>query len=76
MGTDIPIVSEAESRDLNPDYYLVLPWHFRREFLERERDTIHNGTKMIFPLPEISVIGPDNFDEALAEADKQPTLGS
>ena len=75
LGTDIPIVSEAESRDLNPDYYLVLPWHFRREFLERERETIHKGTKMIFPLPDISVIGPDNFEEALAEADGQPTLG-
>ena len=75
LGTDIPIVSEEESRDLNPDYYLVLPWHFRREFLERERDTIHRGTKMIFPLPDISVIGPDNFEEALAEADRQPTLG-
>ena len=30
---------------------------------------------MIFPLPDISVIGPDNFEEALAEADGQPTLG-
>ena len=28
LGTDIPIVSEEESRALNPDYYLVLPWHF------------------------------------------------
>ena len=25
LGTDIPIVSEAESRAMNPDYYLVLP---------------------------------------------------
>ena len=29
LGTDIPIVSEEESRKAQPDYYLVLPWHFR-----------------------------------------------
>jgi hypothetical protein len=26
-GTAIPIVSEAEARAMNPDYFLVLPWH-------------------------------------------------
>ena len=51
---------------MQPDYYLVLPWHFRREFLEREKDTIFAGTKMIFPLPELLVVSADNFDEALA----------
>lgn len=59
LGTDIPIVSEEASRAAKPDYYLVLPWHFRAEFLEREREMLAAGTKMIFPLPEISVIGPD-----------------
>jgi SAM-dependent methyltransferase len=57
LGTGIPIVSEAESRAMKPDYYLVLPWHFREEFLERERATIASGIRMIFPLPEISVVG-------------------
>jgi hypothetical protein len=56
LGTDIPIVSEAESRAMNPDYYLVLPWHFREEFLERERETLERGVKMIFPLPTIEVV--------------------
>ena len=27
-GTKIKIISEKDSRDMNPDYYLVLPWHF------------------------------------------------
>jgi hypothetical protein len=57
IGTDIPIVSEEESRAMRPDYYLVLPWHFRDEFLRRERATLAAGTKFIFPLPEISVVG-------------------
>lgn len=56
LGTEIPIVSEAESRQLKPDYYLVLPWHFRKEFVEREKETLANGTGLIFPLPHIEVI--------------------
>jgi SAM-dependent methyltransferase len=56
LGTDIPIVSEAESRALNPDYYLVLPWHFKGEFIERERETLSRGIGFIFPLPTIEII--------------------
>jgi SAM-dependent methyltransferase len=56
LGTDIPIVSEAESRAKNPDYYLVLPWHFKAEFLEREKETLARGIGFIFPLPEIEII--------------------
>jgi 2-polyprenyl-3-methyl-5-hydroxy-6-metoxy-1,4-benzoquinol methylase len=56
IGTDIPIVSEEESRAMNPDYYLVLPWHFKKEFLERERETMERGIGLIFPLPTIEII--------------------
>lgn len=56
LGTDIPIISEAESRAKNPDYYLVLPWHFKDEFVERERETLAKGIGLIFPLPEIEVV--------------------
>jgi SAM-dependent methyltransferase len=56
LGTDIPIVSEEESRAAKPDYYLVLPWHFRDEFLQREKATLAAGVGMIFPLPEIEVV--------------------
>jgi len=51
----IKIVSEEESRAMNPDYYLVGPYHFKKEILEREQQTIDRGTKFIFPLPEITV---------------------
>jgi len=68
LGTDIPIVSEEKSRAAKPDYYLVLPWHFKPEFLEREREMIFAGTKMIFPLPEVEVVTKDNYDTALAAA--------
>ncbi len=68
LGTDIPIVSEEESRSLKPDYYLVLPWHFKAEFLERERNTILGGTSMIFPLPDVRVVTAQNIDQEIARA--------
>jgi len=56
LGTDIPIVSEAESRAMNPDYYLVLPWHFKEEFIEREKETLERGVGFIFPLPVVKIV--------------------
>jgi hypothetical protein len=55
--TNIPIISEEEARKAKPDYFLVLPWHFRQEFIEREVDFLASGGKFIFPLPEMRVIG-------------------
>lgn len=55
LGTNIPIISEAESRAMNPDYYLVLPWHFKDEFLEREKEALEKGTGFIFPVPKVEV---------------------
>lgn len=54
--TNIPIVSEEDARAEHPDYFLVLPWHFRDEFLERESDFRTQGGKLIFPLPELNVV--------------------
>jgi SAM-dependent methyltransferase len=56
LGTDIPIISEAESRAMNPDYYLVLPWHFKEEFIEREQESLDKGIGFIFPLPTVEII--------------------
>lgn len=56
LGTNIPIISEEESRAMEPDYYLVLPWHFKEEFLEREKEALEKGTGFIFPLPAIEVV--------------------
>jgi SAM-dependent methyltransferase len=56
LGSEIPIVSEEESRAMNPDYYLVLPWHFADEFIDRERAILEKGAAMIFPLPEVKIV--------------------
>ena len=55
-GTKIKIISEKNSRDKKPDFYLVLPWHFRKEILKREKKIRSKGTKFIFPLPKLKVI--------------------
>ena len=55
-GTKIKIISEKQSRKNKPDYYLVLPWHFKTEILKRERLIRKNGTKFIFPLPKMTII--------------------
>ncbi|MBF0168524.1 MAG: class I SAM-dependent methyltransferase [Alphaproteobacteria bacterium] len=72
LGTNIPIVLEEESRALKPDAYLVLPWHFKKEFLERERAAIQGGTMMIFPLPHLTVVDASNLDEVLSAVKKNP----
>lgn len=55
IGTNIPIISEEKSRAMKPDYYLVLPWHFRNEFLFRETAFLDEGGSFIFPLPTIEI---------------------
>ena len=55
-GTKIKIISESFSRKLKPDYYLVLPWHFKNEILKREVKIRKKGTKFIFPLPNLKVL--------------------
>ncbi|WP_341988052.1 class I SAM-dependent methyltransferase [Azorhizobium sp. AG788] len=55
-GTRIPIISEAEARAMQPDYFLVLPWHFKEGILQREKEYIAKGGKFIFPFPEIEIV--------------------
>lgn len=56
VGGLIPIVSEVEARAAKPDYFLVLPWHFLEEFMERERDYLSSGGRFIVPFPHFTII--------------------
>ncbi len=56
VGTMIPIISEDQARAEKPDYFLILPWHFLNEFLEREEAFHSAGGRFIVPLPEFRVI--------------------
>jgi len=55
-GTNIPIISEEEARMMKPDYFFVLPWHFKNSILARENKFRESGGKFIFPLPYIEII--------------------
>jgi hypothetical protein len=56
VATNIPIISEQTAREDCPDYLLVLPWHFEEEFVEREKEYLASGGKMIFPLPDFHIV--------------------
>ena len=51
----IPIISEEQARKDNPDYMLVLPWFFKKEFLKREKSYLQKGGHFIFPLPKLEI---------------------
>ena len=55
-GTNIKIISEHEAKLKKPDYFLVLPWHFKDHIIKRESRYLRNGGKLIFPLPDIEIV--------------------
>lgn len=56
VGTFIPIISEEHARKEKPHYFLILPWHFLKEFREREIEYLKGGGKFIVPMPEFKII--------------------
>jgi len=56
IGSMIPIYSEEKAREVNPDYFLVLPFAFFNEFYQREKEWRSKGGKFIVPLPEFRVV--------------------
>lgn len=55
-GTNIPIISEEEAKAMKPDYFMVLPWHFRESIIENERNFLKSGGKFLFPLPFLEIV--------------------
>jgi NDP-4-keto-2,6-dideoxyhexose 3-C-methyltransferase len=52
-GTLIPLIPEDEVLNSNPDYLLILPWHFRKFFESLPK---LKGRKLVFPLPEFEIV--------------------
>nr|BFE58419.1 class I SAM-dependent methyltransferase [Dactylosporangium thailandense] len=52
----VPIISEEQARADHPEYMLVAPWFFRDVFIDRERDYLRAGGRLIFPLPDLEVV--------------------
>jgi hypothetical protein len=59
VGTNIPIIPEDFALDVQPDYFLVLPWHFIDDFVERNEKYLEAGGAFIVPCPEPAVITKD-----------------
>jgi hypothetical protein len=55
-GTHIPIISEEQARAMKPDYFFVLPWHFKDGIIRREHAYLSSGGRMIVPFPEIEIV--------------------
>mgnify|MGYP000853316541 CR=1 FL=1 len=56
IRTVLEIILEDENRKMKSDYYLVLPWAFGGEIMERETGHIMRGGKFIIPFPFLQVI--------------------
>lgn len=66
-GTNIPIIPEKEAKEMNPDYLMVLPWHFKNVIVSKEKAYLQKGGKLFFPLPYMDIIvkkekGPEYYD--------------
>lgn len=58
-GTKIKIISESKARKLNPDFFLVLPWHFKNFIYKKEKKIYFkslNRPKLILPLPKLHIV--------------------
>lgn len=55
-GTLIPIISEEEARKMKPDYFMVLPWHFKENIINKEKEFLKSGGKLFFPLPSLEIV--------------------
>jgi hypothetical protein len=52
-GTCIPIEDESRVLATKPDYLLILPWHFRENFLS---NPVYKGHTLVFPLPRLEIV--------------------
>lgn len=53
-GSWLPIISENDLLSQNPNYLIVLPWHFKSFFVKQEK---FKNTTLIFPLPSLEFVG-------------------
>lgn len=56
LGTDIELISEDSARKMKPSCMLVLPWYFKEEIIDRERNFINEGGVLLFPMPYVHIV--------------------
>ena len=55
-GTNIKIINDLDLKKKKFYYLVVLPWHFRDFIIEKEKNYLKKGKKLIFLLPDIEII--------------------
>ena len=56
INTGLKIISEQNAREINPDYFFVMPYAFIKEFIKREKKWIKGGGKFILPYPNFKIL--------------------
>ncbi len=51
LGIDMELISEERARKLKPTCMFVIPWNFKNEIVEREREYLNKGGKFLFIMP-------------------------
>ncbi len=51
LGDDIELISEERARQLKPSCIFVIPWNFKAEIVDREREYLEAGGKFLFIMP-------------------------
>jgi len=59
LGSDIELISEEKAREINPEAFIVLPWNFKKEIVEREKKYLDDGGKLMFVMPFPHVVTKD-----------------
>jgi SAM-dependent methyltransferase len=60
-GMHIPIHPVEALDRARPDYILILPWNLKREIIEQMRHVGDWGGKFIVPIPEVTLIRPEEL---------------
>ena len=58
--TKIKILDHKKICKKLPDFFLVLPWHFKQNILKKDINLLKKGVKYIFPLPDIKIYSYQN----------------
>src|SRR5262249_52801577 len=50
-GMHLPVIDEAIAMKVPPDYFLLLPWNFKEELLQKNQPYRDTGGRFIVPVP-------------------------
>jgi SAM-dependent methyltransferase len=64
-GMHIPIRPVEVIYQAKPDYVLILPWNLKAEIVAQMRDAAAWGAKFVVPIPEATVIDPNDLAREL-----------